>query len=241
MMSRFQQIRYTISMKSAFSSAYVPPTLTSDGVIFQLIDDKLCVLLIKRNQEPFKDTWTLPGGYNPIGETTKEALARILKTKAGVDVSDLKLVSQLFTFDTVARDPRGHAVSVAYLGLGKDIVPKGSSTTETPQFFPVDDLPQLAFDHGEIITYARERLSSKITYTNAVFALLPPLFTLSHLQTAYEAIFGRMLDKRNFRKKYLSLGLIQETTELYMQGAHRPAKLYKFNKQALESLTRSFD
>lgn len=222
-------------------SEYQAPTLTIDGVVFQLIDDKLCVLLIKRAIDPFKGAWTLPGGYNPVGETTKEALTRILQAKAGIGVADLRLVNQLFTFDTVARDPRGHAVSVAYMGLGKDIVPKAGSNTQNPQFFPVDDLPQLAFDHGDIISYAKDRLASKITYTNAVFALLPPLFTLSQLQVAYEAIFGRKLDKRNFRKKYLSLGLIQETTEKFRQGAHRPAKLYKFNKQSLESLTRSFD
>lgn len=223
------------------TSEYQAPTLTIDGVIFQLIDEKLCVLLIRRSIEPFKDAWTLPGGYNPRGETTLEALTRILQKKAGVSVEDLRMVNQLYTFDTVARDPRGHAVSVAYMGLGKDIVPKGSVTTETPQFFPVTELPKLAFDHENIIKYARDRLASKITYTNAVYALLPPLFTLSQLQTCYEAIFGRTLDKRNFRKKYLSLGLIKETDEMFRQGAHRPAKLYKFNKQSLESLTRSFD
>lgn len=220
---------------------YTAPILTIDSVIFQLIDDRLYVLLIKRLREPFKDTWALPGGYNPQGETTRQAMERILKEKAGVDTNDLGLVEQLYTFDTVARDPRGHAVSVTYLGLGKDVVPVGSKSSQNPQFFPVDDLPELAYDHAKIISYAHERLASKVTYTNAIFALLPPLFTLSYLQAGYEAIFGHSLDKRNFRKKFLSLGLIQETKEFHMQGAHRPAKLYKFNKQSLESLSRSFD
>lgn len=219
---------------------YIPPTLTIDSVIMQLINNQLCVLLIQRNREPFKGSWALPGGYSAAGEQTQEAMQRIVKAKAGITIKDLPLVKQLYTFDTVARDPRGHAVSVTYMGLGKDIAP-ALGDTQNPQFFPVNDLPKLAYDHADIIAYAHKRLSSKITYTNAVFALLPRLFTLSQLQSAYEAIFGRELDKRNFRKKFLSFGLIKETNETYREGAHRPAKLYTFNKQSLESLSRSFD
>lgn len=221
--------------------AYTPPILTVDSVVFQLIAKQLFVLLIQRAHEPFKGEWALPGGYSAAGETTRQAMARILKAKAGIDCDDLRLVEQLYTFDTVARDPRGHAVSVTYMGLGKDLMPEGSKTIQNPQFYPVNDLPLMAYDHAEIIQYARERLSNKITYTNAVYALLPKLFTLSQLQIAYEAIIGRPLDKRNFRKKFLSLNLIQSTNEFHMEGAHRPARLYKFNKQSLETLIRSFD
>src|SRR5574338_1601719 len=110
-----------------YSSEYVPPILTVDSVIFQLIDDELFVLLIKRANEPFKGTYALPGGYNAAGETTHDAMSRILLQKAGLEVKDLKLVEQLYTFDTVARDPRGHAVSVTYMGLGKDLVPEASA------------------------------------------------------------------------------------------------------------------
>lgn len=127
------------------------------------------------------------------------------------------------------------------MGLGKDIVPEGSKTTQDPQFFPVTRLPEVAYDHADIVRYAHERLQSKLSYTNAVFALLDPLFTLSKLQAAYEAVLCRPLDKRNFRKKFLSLNLITETDEFFQEGAHRPARLYKFNKQSLESLSRSFD
>lgn len=234
------KISYTgKSMK--YTKPYVPPTITVDSVIFQLIDDQLFVLLIRRDKAPFKDSWALPGGYNPEGETTQAAMSRILAAKAGVETKDLRLVEQLYTFDTVARDPRGHAISVTYMGLGKDIVPEAGKNTENPQFFPVTALPKLAYDHKHIIEYAHERLRYKITYTNAVFALLDQFFTLSQLQKSYEAIFGRPLDKRNFRKKFLSLGLIQATNEYRREGAHRPAKLYKFNKQSLEMLERSFD
>jgi 8-oxo-dGTP diphosphatase len=127
------------------------------------------------------------------------------------------------------------------MGLGRHVEPSISATTQNPQFFPVTNLPKLAYDHGDIITYAHERLQAKVTYTNAVFALLDPHFTLSQLQSAYEAILCRPLDKRNFRKKFLSLNLIHETEEYFQDGAHRPARLHMFNKQSLETLSRSFD
>ncbi len=224
-----------------YTSEYVPPILTVDSVVFQLIDAKLSVLLIERTNEPFKGAYALPGGYNAAGETTIDAMSRVLKAKGGVGPEDLRYVQQLYTFDTVARDPRGHAVSVTYMGLGKDIVPVGSQTTQDPQFFPITDLPKLAYDHEDIIKYAHERLKSKIMYSNAVYALLDPMFTLTQLQSAYEAILCKPLDKRNFRKKFLSLDLIQETKEMFKDGAHRPARLYRFNKQEIENLSRSFD
>lgn len=222
-------------------TTYIPPIVTVDGVLFQIIDNRLSVLLIRRAAEPFKGKLALPGGYNNAGQTTHECLAGVLQRKAGVTTQQLKLIDQLYTFDTVARDPRGHAVSVTYMCLGKDIVPSGSATTQQPEFYPVDDLPQLAYDHAEIIRYARERLAAKITYTNAVFALLDPFFTLTQLQNAYQAIFGRELDKRNFRKKFLSLNLIRETDEYLRDGAHRPARLFTFKSSDLEVLSRSFD
>ncbi|MFO0882405.1 MAG: NUDIX domain-containing protein [Candidatus Saccharimonadales bacterium] len=222
-------------------STYIPPIVTVDGVIFQILNNQLSVLLIRRTNQPFKGQLALPGGYNGAGQTTRECLASVLEKKAGVMGSQLKLIEQLYTFDTVARDPRGHAVSVTYMGLGKDIVPSASDSTQQPEFYPVDDLPELAYDHADIIRYARERLAAKITYTNAVFALLDPLFTLTQLQSTYEAIFGRELDKRNFRKKFLSLDLIRETDEYLREGAHRPARLFAFKQRDLEVLSRSFD
>lgn len=220
---------------------YVPPILTMDSVIFQLISGVLHVLLIRRSAEPFKDTWALPGGYIATGETTTEAMRRVLQAKAGINRDDLQYVEQLYTFDTVARDPRGHAVSVTYMGLGIDLEPSTTKTTQHPQFFSVDHLPELAYDHADIIAYAHERLRSKLTYTNAIYGLLPQTFTLTELQAAYEAVFGREFDKRNFRKKFLSLDLITETGKLRQQGAHRPARLYRFVQPGLQALERSFD
>lgn len=222
-----------------YTTPYVAPTLTVDAVIFQLIDNELSVLLMQRPNDPFKGSWALPGGYNPEGETTLVALERIVQEKTGVNIkNDLSYIEQLYTFDTVARDPRGHAVSVTYMGCGRDI-PSDPSTGVG--FFPVKSLPELAYDHADIIHYAHQRLIAKLTYTNAVYAFLPPRFTLAELQAAYEGIFGYALDKRNFRKKFLSLGLTEETDEKRRDGAHRPALLHKFRSQTLETLSRSFD
>ncbi len=219
----------------------VSPLVYVDSVVFQLIGDELSVLLIKRANEPFKGVWALPGAHNPTGETTNQAMARALQTKAGFSAKKLEFVEQLYTFDNVERDPRGHAVSITYLGLSRNLIPKASKSTENPQFFPVNDLPQLAYDHNSIIEYARERLSAKLLYSNIAFAFLPRFFTLTKLQEAFEAVLGYSLDKRNFRKKFLSLELIQPTTEYHMKGAHRPAKLYRFNNHEIEYLTRGFD
>jgi 8-oxo-dGTP diphosphatase len=223
-----------------YDKPYIAPTLTVDAVIFQITNGVLEALLIKRPNEPFKGEWALPGGYNAQGETTTEALHRITQQKTGVDIEkDLSYVEQLYTFDMVDRDPRGHAVSVTYLGCGRNITLRDAGSNIA--FLDVNTLPELAYDHANIIRYARERLIAKLTYTNAVAAFLEKRFTLTQLQTAYEIIFDREFDKRNFRKKFLSLNLIHETDEFWRDGAHRPAKLYEFNSQTLESLSRSFD
>ena len=222
-----------------YTKPYTPPTLTVDAVIFQVNNNTLEVLLLKRPNEPFKGEWALPGGYNAKGETTTDALERVVFQKTGVKIKDnLRYIEQLYTFDTINRDPRGHAVSVTYMGCGRNIT---YSEDLEVAFFDVNKLPKLAYDHANIIKYAKERLIAKMTYTNSAFAFLDRRFTLTQLQTVYEIVFGREFDKRNFRKKFLSLNLIHETNELRRDGAHRPAKLYEFNSNKLENLDRSLD
>lgn len=212
---------------------YVAPILTVDCVVMQLQNGALSVLLVQRARDPFKGSWALPGGYDPAGETTTQALARILKTKAGLDMSALQ-TDQLHTFDHVARDPRGHAVTVTYMALGKDVsLDAASKTAENPTFFPVSNLPPVAYDHHDIIEYAHQKLRQKITQTTAISALLPATFTLTQLQQVYEAIMGHPLDKRNFRKKILASNFIEPTGVYTKDGAHRPAQMYKF--RALQS------
>ena len=222
-----------------YTKPYAPPTLTVDAVIFQVNNNTLKVLLLKRPNEPFKGEWALPGGYNAKGETTTDALERVVFQKTGIKIKDdLRYIEQLYTFDTINRDPRGHAVSVTYMGCGRNITYNEDLEVA---FFDVNKIPKLAYDHASIIKYAKERLIAKMAYTNSAFAFLNRKFTLTQLQTVYEIVFGREFDKRNFRKKFLSLNLIHETNELWRDGAHRPAKLYEFNSSKLENLDRSLD
>jgi 8-oxo-dGTP diphosphatase len=222
-----------------YQTPYEPPIVTVDAIIFTLIANELHVMVVKRTDEPFKGHWALPGGYSAAGQTTIEALVQKVKTKAGIDMDSLNYFEQLYTFDTVGRDPRGHAVSISYVACGTNLEPSGGN--HEVKFVPVDSLPVLAYDHEDIIKYARERIANKLMYTNIAFSLLPEKFTLTQLQTVYEAVLGRELDKRNFRKKFLTLNLIHETGENWREGAHRPAALYAFNSKTLEVLSRNFD
>ena len=219
---------------------YHAPTLTVDTVIFRLVEGRLNVLLIKRDKEPFKGSWALPGGYNTADDTTMQVVDRVLRTKVGVSPGDLAYVEQLYTFDTPTRDPRGHAVSVTYMGLSNRLEPGQSETTQQPTYFPVDKLPNLAYDHADIIKYALERLRSKLTYTTIIYALMPETFTLTQLQNAYEVILGRELDKRNFRKKFLAFDQLESTGDRFQEGAHRPALLYRFKQSGIQTLLRDF-
>lgn len=222
-----------------YKQPYIPPTVTVDGVVFQLVDGRLSVLLVKRAQEPFAGEWALPGGYCAAGETTQDSLVRRLKEKAGVSGQELRVLMQIHVFDSVARDPRGHAVSITYMGLGRGIVPDDNDTQE-PCFFDVAALPKLAYDHQDIVRYAHEQLKANILYTNISFALLGRHFTLTQLQSVYEAILGTSLDKRNFRKRILQLAMIRETAETDRGNAYRPARLYEYVKQQLEHFPQSF-
>jgi len=195
------------------------------------------LLLIKRKNEPFAGELALPGGYVAEGQTTTEALDKVLSRKAGLNLGQLKYLEQLYSFDTVARDPRGHAVSVTYYGIGNDLkVSYQKAGLENPEFFPINELPPLAFDHLKIVEYARQRLQSKLSYTNIAMAFMPKRFTLSQLQTLYEQIAGHPLDKRNFRKQIQAQNLIKETDEWYKEGRHRPARYYVFAKQTVQNL-----
>ncbi|MBI4991712.1 MAG: NUDIX hydrolase [Candidatus Harrisonbacteria bacterium] len=206
---------------------YTPPAVTVDTVIFTIEDGQLKVLLIKRADQPFKGSWALPGGFLLRNETSEQGALRILKEKAGVRNV---YAEQLYTFDSLGRDPRGHVLTVAYFAL----VPRdkigfeGSGDLQTPAFHPVKKLPAVAFDHKNIISYAVKRLQAKLGYTNVVFSLLPKYFTLNQLQSAYEIILDKKLDKRNFRKKFLSLGLMRSTRKMLSGTPQRPAKLYQF-------------
>jgi len=207
---------------------YTQIKLAVDNCIFTVKDGELYVLLIQMKKKPYKDIWALPGGLVDKKERLETAAKRILKQQTAV--GDLFL-EQLFTFDNPKRDPFGRVISVAYYSLVPSTGFKLKTTTKYAdvKWWKFRELPkQLAYDHREVASYAKKRLEWKIEYTNVVWSLLPEKFTLTELQRVYEAILGRELDKRNFRKKMLSLKLVGPTGKKLIGDAHRPAMLYKF-------------
>ncbi|OGF61718.1 hypothetical protein A2926_03125 [Candidatus Giovannonibacteria bacterium RIFCSPLOWO2_01_FULL_44_40] len=226
-------------MSNAKQPIYESPYVTADTVIFTIHDDALKVLLIKRKNLPFAGSLALPGVFLQKDEGTREAALRALKAKAGVKVGYLE---QLYTFDSKHRDPRGHTVSITYFALVPEnaLKIKQGKDLQSPELYPLNKLPRLAFDHKEIIGLAFMRLRAKLEYTNVVYSLLPKYFTLSDLQEAYEVIFGRKFDKRNFRKKYLSLGLIRPTGKILKGARSRPARLFEFKSRRPAGLKKFF-
>lgn len=218
---------------------YESPYVTADTVIFTMHEGVLKVLLINRKNPPFADYPALPGVFLQKDESAKEAAMRALKTKAGVKV---RYIEQLYTFDSRHRDPRGHTISVTYFALVPEnaLKIKQGGELQSPKLYLINKLPRLAFDHKEIIGLALRRLRAKLEYTNVVYSLLPRRFTLSDMQTAYEIIFGRKLDKRNFRKKFLSLGLIKPTRKKIAGGRQRPARLFEFTSRKPAQLKKFF-
>ncbi len=211
--------------------------VTVDVVAFAIHQGTLEVLLIKRKQEPFKSCWALPGGFiSGADETLEDAAAGRLKEETNVcDV----YIEQLYTFGDRGRDPRGRVVTVSYLALikqDKELELKASSNAAGVAWWPANKLPDLAFDHQAIITYGRRRLKYKIEYSPAAFKLLPPKFTLRDLQEVYEAVLDKSVDNRNFRKKFLARGLLQELAEFSQQSSFRPARLYAFSEEDFEQL-----
>lgn len=205
-----------------------------DNCIFTVIDGRLEVLLIQMKQEPFDFAWALPGRLIDDGETLDGASSRILEEQAGVEGA---YSEQLYTFDDTRRDPRGRVVSVGYLSLVPHDRLRLAATDKyrAVRFWDCRRLPErLGFDHAEIVSRGRQRLQSKIQYTNCMWSLVPEKFTLSQLQTAYETVLARPLDKRNFRKKVLALGLVRALDEMSTGGRHRPARLYSFRSHEPE-------
>jgi 8-oxo-dGTP diphosphatase len=216
---------------------YPRAALTVDCVVFGFDDGELKVLLIQRGLEPFKGRWALPGGFVRVDETLDHAARRELNEEAGLkDV----FLEQLYTFGDVDRDPRERVVSVAYYALVKlsDHKAKAATDAANAEWFPVSQLPKLAFDHADIVEVALSRLQGKVRYQPIGFELLPPKFTLSQLQHIYEAILTAQLDKRNFRKKVLSFGLLVPLKETQMSGRHRPAQLFRFDADKYEKLKK---
>lgn len=204
--------------------------IAADVVIFAIERGVLKVLLIKMKKRPFTEMWAAPGGLVKPHESMDVAAERHLASKTGIKNAYLE---QLYTFGKPDRDPFGRVVSVAYMALLPDtsIQLKTTADYSDVRWFGVNNLPKLAYDHKEIISYAIERLHAKLEYTNIAYSMLPKKFTLGELQRTYEAVLGKMLDKRNFRKKFLALGLVKKLREKKLGQANRPAELFSFTSR----------
>jgi 8-oxo-dGTP diphosphatase len=222
----------------SFSYPYARPALAVDCVVFGLDEADLAVLLIRRGMDPFAGKWALPGGFVHVDETLDEAARRELAEETGLSRVYLE---QLYTYGAIERDPRERVVSVAYYALVNlaDHRVKAATDAREAAWFAVGDLPALAFDHDEIVATALERLRGKVRYRPIGFELLPPKFTLTMLQRLYEKILERELDKRNFRKKVLAMGLLEELDEVEQDVAHRAARLYRFDKKRYRELEKA--
>jgi 8-oxo-dGTP diphosphatase len=205
--------------------------------VFGFDEGELKVLLIQRGLEPFKDKWALPGGFVRVEETIDDAARRELEEEAGL--TDVFL-EQLYTFGAINRDPRERVVSVAYYALVKMSAHATKAATDAAdaRWFSVSSVPKLAFDHLDILRVALARLKGKVRYQPIGFELLPAKFTLAQLQHLYEAVLETELDKRNFRKKVLSFGLLIPLKETQMTGRHRPAQLFRFDAEKYEKLKK---
>ena len=216
---------------------YPRAALTVDCVVFGYDEGGLKVLLVERGLEPFKSRWALPGGFVRVDETLDDAARRELEEEAGLRNVFLE---QLYTFGAVTRDPRERVVSVAHFALVKlsEHRAKASTDAANAEWFPISKIPKLAFDHADILATALGRLKGKVRYQPIGFELLPPKFTLSQLQHLYEAVLETKLDKRNFRKKVLSFGLLIPLNETRMAGRHRPAQLFQFDTEKYNKLKK---
>jgi len=200
--------------------------------VLQIRSHELQVLLWQRAREPFAGAWALPGGYLEPGETLEQSIRRHLAVK--VDVRDVAHLEQLETLSTPDRDPTEWQLATAYLGLVPvDVDPAVPADTA---WHPVDALPDLAFDHREIVLAGRERLRAKLSYTNLGFALAPETFAISQLRDLYAAALGHDISATNLQRVLLRRHVLEPTGARREPGrtGGRPAALYRFRARRLE-------
>ncbi len=228
------------------ASVFDHPSVTVDVALISVTKGSLWTLLVRRREPPFSGYWALPGGFVGLDESLEEAASRVLSTKAGLSGVFLE---QLYTFGQPDRDPRTRVITVAYYALldreqarrlrsqHEVLVSRvavdweGETGGPATAFGGDGDVLELAFDHGEILGMVVRRLRGKLDYSPIGFELLPPRFTLHELQTVHETLLGRPLNKDSFRRRMTASGVLEATGVKQADVGHRPAELYRLNKE----------
>ncbi len=214
----------------------MPIQLATDAVVFGYQHEQLFVALVRRKYPPFEGHWALPGGFVLENESLEQAVWRELEEETGIKINYLE---QLYTFGEPERDPRRRVVSVAYFGLVRpsDFEIVAATDAAEVAWFDTKDLPLLAFDHPEILALALRRLRAKLTYEPIGLNLLDPQFPFGDLERLYMTILDQPIDRRNFRKKFMGFGILNELPDKTVpHDKGRPGKLYAFDVERYNAL-----
>ena len=216
-----------------YTYQYPHPAVATDCVVFGFDGKKLKVLLIRRGVEPFKDMWAFPGGFMRMDETAEQCALRELVEETGLELTQMK---QLGVFSDIDRDPRERVISVAFYALAKSSEVLGGDDAAIAQWFAIDDVPHLAFDHDYILRQAMRKIKEDIHFEPVGFGLLDEEFTIAELQRLYEAILGVHFDRRNFNKKLLQTGILEEVEEDDDVVAEKNAPSFFGNHNEMKSM-----
>ena len=222
-----------MAVKGTYTYDYPRPAVTTDCVIFGYDGKELKVLLIERGIEPFKGCWAFPGGFLNMDEDALAGARRELKEETGLENA---FIEQFHTFSEPGRDPRGRVITVAHYALVKIQEVEGGDDAAQARWFPIGEVPPLAFDHDRILRMAMSRLKEKIHFEPVGFELLPDVFTMPQLQNLYESILEVHFDRRNFASKMLKLGILEDTGDRPAGASSRIPVSYRFNKEKYNEL-----
>ena len=222
-----------MAVKGTYTYDYPRPAVTTDCVIFGYDGKELKVLLIERGIEPFKGSWAFPGGFLNMDEDALAGARRELKEETGLEDA---FIEQFHTFSEPGRDPRGRVITIAHYALVKIQEVEGGDDAAQARWFPIGEVPPLAFDHDRILRMAMSRLKERIHFEPVGFELLPDVFTMPQLQNLYEAILEVHFDRRNFASKMLKLGILEDTGDRPAGASSRIPVSYRFNKEKYNEL-----
>ena len=222
-----------MAVKGTYTYDYPRPAVTTDCVIFGYDGKELKVLLIERGIEPFKGCWAFPGGFLDMDEDALAGARRELKEETGLENA---FIEQFHTFSEPGRDPRGRVITIAHYALVKIQEVEGGDDAAQARWFPIGEVPPLAFDHDRILRMAMSRLKERIHFEPVGFELLPEVFTMPQLQNLYEAILEVHFDRRNFASKMLKLGILEDTGDRPAGASSRIPVIYRFNKEKYNEL-----